>query len=203
MFFLDIGRDYLRSYPHKDYEANPAEMNQLYEDMIEEAVKDFEAFNVRGKDLTIERSADVRYQGQYHELEIKFPANDVTQKAIKQVVEEFHQLHKELFTFSLPWVPVEIINLRMTAKVKSQKIPITKIAAGTKDPSGALIRKRQCYFDGKFVESPIYDGLKLEAGNTILGNAIIEEATTTTVIPAGNVCMVDDYGNYIVVRKVQ
>jgi N-methylhydantoinase A/oxoprolinase/acetone carboxylase beta subunit len=75
--------------------------------------------------------------------------------------------------------------------------------AGTKDPLGALIRKRQCYFDGKFVESPIYDGLKLEAGNTILGNAIIEEATTTTVIPAGNVCMVDDYGNYIVVRKVQ
>jgi N-methylhydantoinase A len=202
MFFLDIGRDYLRSYLHKAYKANPAEMNRLYQDMIEEAVKDFQAFNVRGQDLVIERSADVRYQGQFHELEIKFPANDVTKKDIEQVVEEFHQLHKESFTFSLPWVPIEIINLRMTAKVKSQKIPVTKIAAGTKDPSVALIRKRRCYFDGKFVETPIYDGLKLRAGNTIPGNAIIEEATTTTVIPAGNVCTVDDYGNYVVVREV-
>jgi N-methylhydantoinase A len=203
MFFLDIGRDYLRSYLHKAYEANPAEMNRLYQDMINEAVRDFKAFNVRGKDLVIERSADVRYQGQFHELEIKFPANDITKKDIEQVMEDFHQLHKESFTFFLPWVPIEIINLRMTAKVKSQKMPIIKIAAGTKDPSMAMMRKRPCYFDGKLVETPIYDGLKLKAGNTISGNAIIEETTTTTVIPAGNVCTVDDYGNYIVVREVQ
>jgi hypothetical protein len=56
------------------------------------------------------------------------------------VVEEFHQLHKESFTFSLPWVSIEIINLRITAKVKSQKIPVTKIAAGTTiEPNGYLV----------------------------------------------------------------
>jgi N-methylhydantoinase A len=203
MFFLDIGRDYLRSYLHKAYEANPAEMNRLYQDMIDEAVRDFRAFNVRGQDLAIERSADVRYQGQFHELEIKFPSNDITKKDIEQMVQEFNQLHKESFTFYLPWVPIEIINLRITAKLKSQKIPITRIAAGTKDPSMALIKRKHCYFDGKIVETPIYDGLKLKADNTIPGNAIIEETTTTTVIPAGNVCTVDDYGNYIVVREVQ
>jgi N-methylhydantoinase A len=203
MFSLDIGRDYLRSYLHKAHEANPAEMNRLYQDMIDEAVRDFKAFNIRGKDLVIERSADVRYQGQFHELEIKFPAREITKKDIEQMVEEFNQLHKESFTFYLPWVTIEIINLRMTAKIKSQEIPITKVAAGAKDPSLALITRKHCYFDGKIVDTPIYDGLKLKAGNTIPGNAIIEEITTTTVVPAGNVCTVDDYGNYIVVREVQ
>jgi N-methylhydantoinase A len=190
MFFLDIGRDYLRSYLRKADEANPEEINKLYHDMTDEAMKDFEAFNVSHKDLTLEKSADVRYQGQYHELEIKFPESEITKKDIKQLVSEFHQLHHELFTFSLPWVPVELINLRLTAKVISQKIPITKIAAGTKDPSRALIRRRKCYF-----------GFKLKSGNIIPGNAIIEEPTTTTVIPAGKICTVDAYGNYIIVRE--
>ena len=94
-----------------------------------------------------------------------------------------------------------MINLRLTAKVKSQKIPITEIAAGTTDSSEALTRRRKCYFDNRFVETNIYDGFKLKSGNVIPGNAIIEEPTTTTVIPAGTVCTVDEYGNYIVAKK--
>jgi N-methylhydantoinase A len=169
--------------------------------MTDEAMKDFKAFNVSRKDLTLEKSADVRYQGQYHELEINFPESKITDDNIKQLVGEFHKLHNELFTFSLPWVPVELLNLRLTAKVKSQKIPINKIAAGTQDPSQALISRRKCYFDHRFVETTIYDGFKLKSGNVIPGNAIIEEPTTTTVIPAGTVCTVDEYGNYVVVPE--
>jgi N-methylhydantoinase A len=117
------------------------------------------------------------------------------------MIEEFHKLHKEVFTFSLPWVPVEIRNVRLTARIKSAKIPIRQIEPGTADPAGALLKKRPCYFDSRWVETPIYNGLQLKAGNTIEGPAIIEEPTTTTVIPAANVCKVDAYGNYLIERK--
>ncbi len=198
MFFLDIGRDYLRSYLSKADEANPEEMSRLYQDMLKEAMGDFSAFKVSRTDIVMEKSADIRYRGQYHMLEIKLPDREITKPDLEKMMAEFHQLHKELFTFSLPWVPIEITNLRLTAKVKSQKIPIEKIPAGALDSSAAMIRKRLCYLDGKFIETPIYDGLKLRAENTIPGNAIIEEPTTTTVIPAGNICTVDAYGNYII-----
>jgi N-methylhydantoinase A len=200
MFFLDIGRDYLHSHLRKTDEAEPDEINKLYHDMTNQAMDDFKAFNVSRKDLTLEKSADVRYQGQYHELEIALPEAEITKNDIKLLVSEFHKLHNDLFTFSLPWVPVELLNLRLTAKVKSRKIPINKIAIGTADPSPALINRRKCYFDNSFVETNIYDGYKLKSGNVIPGNAIIEEPTTTTVIPAGNVCTVDEFGNYIILN---
>ncbi len=91
---------------------------------------DFAAFKVSRSDVVMEKSADVRYRGQYHMLEIKLPDGEITRPDLEKMMTEFHQLHKELFTFSLPWVPIEIRNLRLTAKVKSQKIPIKKIAVG-------------------------------------------------------------------------
>jgi len=110
-------------------------------------------------------------------------------------------MHKDLFTFSLPWVPVEIQNLHLTAKIKSPRIPLKKIPLGTSSPAAALKETRLCYFDNKPLETPVYDGLKLKSGNTFPGHAIIEEPTTTTVIPSGSICFVDDYGDYIIVKK--
>ncbi len=201
MFFLDVGRDYLRSYLCKADEASPAEMNKIYEDMLEEAVRDFAAFKVTKEDIEIERSADARYRGQFHLLEIKFAEGEIVQPDLDKLIKEFHQLHKDVFTFALPWVPVEIRNLRLTARLKSSRIAIKQIEGGNTDPSAALIRQRPCYFESQWRDTPIYDGLKLRAGNEIEGPAIIEEPTTTTVIPSGNICKVDTYGNYLVERK--
>lgn len=201
MFFLDIGRDYLRSYLAKTDKVELHVINRLYQEMLAEALKDIEIFNVSLEELVLEKSVEVRYQGQYHMLEIHLPDTEITGQDIKNMEQEFHKLHKELFTFSLPWVPIEMINLRLTVKIKSQKIPIKKIATGTKDPSPALLSKRKCFFSNGFTETPVYDGLKLKAGNVITGNAIIEEPTTTTVIPAGKICSVDAYGNYIITTE--
>jgi len=201
MFFLDIGRDYLRSYLKKAIEADIKEINILFKNMLHEAIKEFEIFKVSLEDLTLERSAEVRYQGQYHMLEINLPDNDISNKDIESMVKEFHGLHKELFTFSLPWVQVEIINLRLTAKIKTKKIPVTKTEAGNHDPSEALIKHNQCYFSNQYIKTPIYNGQKLKSGNVIMGNAIIEEPTTTTVIPNGYICKVDVYGNYVVISE--
>ena len=44
----------------------------------------------------------------------------------------------------------------------------------------------------------IYNGAHLQAGNFLSGPSIIEEPTTTVVIPEGFNCRVDGYGNYII-----
>jgi N-methylhydantoinase A len=201
MFFLNIGRDYLRSYLHKVDEADPREINRLYEDMVREAALDFKGFNVGKEELIIEKSVDARYQGQYHMLEIKLKSTEISRTNMSRMITEFHQIHKELFTFSLPGIPVEVTNLHLTAKIKPPSIQVKKIAEGTASPEPALIGRRKCYFNKRMSDTPIYNGLKLKAGNVISGNAIIEEPTTTTVIPSGYVCTVDRYGNYNIVRQ--
>ena len=200
MFFLDMGRDYVRSYICPLKAASPDAINQLYQEMTTQALAEFEALKVSKQDLIVSKYAEVRYQGQYHEVEMDLNAGDVTSRDIEQLAEEFHRKHEELYTFSMPWVPIELRNLWLIAKVKSKKIEMERIAAGTKDPLKALKRKRQCYFNGGFVETPIYNGLQLKAGNIIQGHAVVEEPTSTVVIPKGFRCNIDEYGNYIIRR---
>ena len=66
------------------------------------------------------------------------------------------------------------------------------------DASPALKRKRPVFFKetGDFVETPCYDGDKLQPGNVITGPAIVEEKTTTLVVPPKAKVSVDQYGNY-------
>jgi len=201
MFTLDIGRDYVRSYIHTTTDAKPDDINSLYDDTVSEALDELTVFNVSIKYLNIRKSADIRYVGQYHEIEVDLPSGPISDKDIEKLAKEFHAKHEKIYTFSLPWVPVEMINLRLIAKIAGRKIEIKKIPEGSKDPSDALKRKRLCYFDDKFIETCIYDSQKLKAGNTIDGPAIIEVPTTTAVIPEGFQCIIDAFGSYIITRR--
>jgi len=62
---------------------------------------------------------------------------------------------------------------------------------------------RDCFFQdyNGFRATPVYDGPALMAGNTIQGPAVIEEPTTTVLIPRRFVCTVDAYGNYVLERE--
>lgn len=198
MFFLDIGRDYVRSNLARSDRAELGVINRLFKDMAEEALKDVEAFNVTMDDLILEKSAEMRYQGQYHVLEVKLPEHEITEEDLRELETRFHALHEELFTFSLPWVPMELISLRLTAKITSHKLPMKTMPLESADASKALSRLKDCHFDNQCSSTPVYDGLKLKAGNIIRGNALVQEPTATTVIPANNTLRVDAFGNYII-----
>ena len=66
------------------------------------------------------------------------------------------------------------------------------------DPSAALRRTRKAYFRelGGMVETPVYLGDALQAGNRIEAPAIIEEATTTVVVFPGSEVGVTELGSY-------
>jgi N-methylhydantoinase A len=198
MFALDIGRDYVRSFISLQDKASPDAINALYQNMVEEALADFETLNISKENVLFSKSADLRYHAQYHEIQMDLPAGEMTLKSIEQVVKDFHKKHEELYTFALPWVPVEFRNLRLIAKVDVKKNELKKIARGAKDPSRALKRTRPCFSTDKFVNTPVYDSSRLKPGNVINGPAIVEEPTTTVVIPRGFDCILDEYENYVI-----
>jgi len=65
----------------------------------------------------------------------------------------------------------------------------------------SLKRRRQCFFQGKFMDTPIHDASLVGAGETIKGHAIVETPTTTIVIPPGFICSLDKYGTYILRKE--
>jgi hypothetical protein len=78
---------------------------------------------------------------------------------------------------------------------------VGQVKAGKKGDA-TLKRRRPCFFKGKFMDTPIYDGALLSPGNSIQGHAIVEEPTSTLVIPPGFTCTIDPYGNYLLKRGV-
>ena len=61
------------------------------------------------------RSADLRYRNQGFELTVPVPDGPLSPDAVAQAVRGFHEMHKRLYTYSMEDVPVQLVNLRVTA----------------------------------------------------------------------------------------
>jgi len=202
MFAMDAGQSYARSYIARADRLDLDQVNKLFLDMKDEAVQTFQSFGIGKKeDLRITRTADMRYTGQFNEVEIALPYSTLKREDVEEIVNTFHTAHRRLYNFSVPSRPVEFHTFRI--KALSPKIPFTikDGSVGNVNVPSALKRKRSCFFSGAFVETAVYDGEKLQPKDLIQGPAIIEETTTTVVIPESFCCEVDPLRNYILRRR--
>ena len=143
----------------------------------------------------------MRYIGQFHEVEVDVDGGDFDGKSLIQASGAFGAKHNELFTFAMPWKGVELLTLRVKATTPNAPFKLPEIASGGSDASAAKKSNRQCYFGDGFVDVQVYDGSKLLADNEIPGPAIIEETTTTVVVPENYDCLVNANKNYVLTRK--
>ncbi len=117
---------------------------------------------------------------------------------MQQLIQDFHQRHEQLYTYAAPDTPVEIINLRLRALGRMDKLTLPRIndvAPGTEPP---VSQTRPVYFSGLgFVETPVIPRHDLLAGHTINGPAIVDQLDSTTVIYPDHQAHVDAYGNLL------
>ena len=201
MFAMDIGQDYARSFVGRTNNIDLDTINRVYAELEAEAQTAFKQHGVPPDKVILKRSADLRYVGQFHEVEVDMAGGKITREAVDATAAGFMRKHEELYTFAMPWKAVEILTLRLKATTPNAPFALPQVAKGDADPKPALKRRRTCRFNGRDVDTPIYDGEKVLAGNVISGPAIIEETTTTVVIPEAYVCSVDKYKNYILTRS--
>ena len=201
MFAMDLGQDFARSYVSRAANADPEAMNRLFGEMETEAREGFRKIGVANAEVQLRRTVELRYLGQFHEVEIEIQDGPVTQATIDAAVEGFSAKHEELYTFSMPWKGTEMLTLRLKATTPKAPFHLPTIKAGDDDPGVALKRTRQCRFGDSDIETPVYEGGKLLASNIITGPAIIEEPTTTVVVPESFLCTVDSFRNYVLTRR--
>jgi len=200
MFAMDVGRNYARSYITRVDRLDVARVKDLYEEMEREALTGLSELGVAADLVRFSRSADLRYVGQFHEVEVDVPLGDLTDRSIEESVENFHRRHEALYTFNMPWQAAELLTFRLRATVPKAAFELRRIGEGSEDASPALKRTRLARFDGAELEVPVYDGEALRAGNRLAGPAIIEETTTTVVVPPLYALHVDPLKNYVMRR---
>lgn len=203
MFAMDIGRNFARSHFSRAEHIDLDRVNRLFVEMEQEALESFRSMDVRPEQVVFYRTADMRYIGQFHEVEVEMAAGKLSRHELEAAVQKFNERHEELYTFKMPWKGIEFLNFRLRAVAPKAPFHLRELAPGSADASGALKRHRSCWFHGQRAETPVYDGNRLRAGNQFHGPAVIEESTTTVVIPASFACFVDRWKNYVLSRLTQ
>ena len=198
MLISDLKHDYVRTYATDIDRVDTDQVTALFAEMADTARRTLKSEAVPDEQVEIKYSADLRYIGQFNEVEVTLPeGGQLTDGSVRDLCTAFHLKHDSLYGYSMPNADVELINLRITARGKTEKPAQEKHAKSGPGPGHALLGSRNAWFDGVFVETPVYDGLKLVNGNRVPGPAIVVQPTTTIVVPPDFALLCDEYNNYL------
>ena len=125
----------------------------------------------------------MRYLGQNYELEMPIAPDALSAERVSQLWTAFHEAHKLRFGFSIPGEIIEIVNYLVTATSAGEAPALQTLpeASGTPKP----IDRRIVVFPGAQVDTPVYRRTDLDAGQTLAGPAVIEEAASVTIVNGG------------------
>ncbi|RAV31493.1 hydantoinase B/oxoprolinase family protein [Corynebacterium heidelbergense] len=148
-------------------------------------------------DVRLTRMADCRYEGQGYEVRFTVPVPHITPETLPEVIEAFHQAHEREYGHRFEVGGVELITIRVQARIESPELPAPGVGASG-SPEEALVETADVIFAGAAVPTPFYDRSRLGAGSVITGPAIIEQYDTTTVVPPEFTCEVKEDGNLVI-----
>jgi N-methylhydantoinase A len=145
--------------------------------------------------ITMQHRADMQFQGQSHLLGVSLPTSEVTINDLRAL---FAKAYWHRFQVELPELHPVLVNLH-TAVIGSRKVvPIEALdphaAAETTSASGS----RPVWFDGRWLQTTVYQREHLSTGQRLDGPAIIEQLDATTVIEPPDRARIDSCGNVIV-----
>jgi len=191
MLMSDLRHDLVQT--HFTREADTGVWLELEERLRETFAED----GVVEERLSFERSADMRYAGQEHTVNVPIPAGVLGESERGEIARRFHELHEQLYTFRQD-SPIEFVNFRLTGFGAVAK-PELRTIASNGGAASALKGSRNVDFDelGRH-ESRIFERSLLGAGAELEGPAVIEEPAASTVVFPGQQLRVDHLGNLIV-----
>lgn len=185
-----------------DQSADIGKLDTLFRDMETRGRELLAADGFAADRISLARKVEMRYQGQIHECQVDVPPGPVSADTLALLLRDFHARHEQLYTYSEPHNVVELVNLEVMASGAVDKPALAELAAGSGDPAAALDSWRAMLFDdaGLRVDTPVYDGSRLLAGDRIAGPAVIEEPTTTIVVRPGWNALLHGSGTYLLTR---
>ncbi len=153
--------------------------------------------------LKIDRSLDMRYQGQSYELNIRcfIAESEPATEVVETLVKRFHAAHEHRFGYARTDAPVEVVNLRLTATGETDKPPIASVPLADADAAEAFTVQNPVIFEGEMLLTNFYRREALRPGNRIAGPAIVTEFSATTVVPPDFSAVVDAYQNLVLSKE--
>ncbi|MFO1029258.1 MAG: hypothetical protein U1E70_29145, partial [Acetobacteraceae bacterium] len=118
---------------------------------------------------------------------------------IAHLMVAFTAAHRRLYGFAAEDEPIQLVTFRVEASAIVPKATFTAEADAGPDASAAIIGSRSLWLPetGGATDCPVYDRIKLKAGNRLRGPAIVEQMDATTIVLPGWTARVEPFRNLI------
>ncbi len=190
MMMANIIKDYSQTVMLEPQTGDQETISRLFMPLEKNGLNGLIQENVNHNGIVLEKYLDMRYRGQAYEITVPFEKN---------FIESFHRLHQKSYGYCNRERTVEIVNIRLRAKGRTQKPVLPKSTVfSERVASEALIDTRAVVFDGQKIKTDIISREKLVSGNIIEGPSLLVEYSSTTVIPPHVSGKVDEYGNILI-----
>jgi N-methylhydantoinase A len=170
-------------------------LTEKYALLAERALIEMKAEGFDAENFLLQRSVDMRYVGQSHELTVPYEERDITQI--------FHAAHAKRYGYERPHARIEIVTLRLSVVVPVTPPQLNEEAPGEADAETAVVGKKEVWFGEEMVSAALFERSKLRPGHHFDGPAVVFQYDTTTVIPPEWQVAVDSYSNLILSKSSQ
>ena len=173
---------------------------QLLADLLElqqRAGESLVADGIPSEDHEVTFQADLRYSGQAFQITVEFTGDELRDRGVARLTDEFDDEHEQLFTFKLG-DGHEILMIRAVVKAKSKAIAEMSTGQAGTALADCKLHDTRFYYEGEHHDAVIYDRNKLHAGLELAGPAIVSEMDSTTVVLPGYRARVDAVGNLLI-----
>tara|TARA_R110000787_G_scaffold170629_26_gene283381 strand:- start:8579 stop:10783 length:2205 start_codon:yes stop_codon:yes gene_type:complete len=172
--------------------------NQVVQEMKDKAHRELVSENLNPAEARFSLELDMLYGGQVNVKRTSCPvlqinSDDDAQATYDAFEKEFSEAFSPLVVNRPGGVYLDNFVLRVTVPIHKPVIP--EFPMQDADPSAARSGSRQAYWLElrESVDTPIYQFDLLQAGNELLGPAIIEAELTTVVVPPGRRFFLDKH----------
>jgi N-methylhydantoinase A/oxoprolinase/acetone carboxylase beta subunit len=201
-----IATDMVYEYAATTYQRlsklDAAALQRRFEQLEEQAAKQFEEDGIPSDRVVIERIVEARYLGQGYELRVDVASGEIDHAWVDRVRADFHDRHEREFTRRFEDSDIEIPNIRVRGIGLMPAFTTPELERGGESPDAALRHEGVAWFlvEGSLesVATRYYDRAALRAGNRLAGPAIVNQYDSTTVIPPGLTARVDRFGNIVI-----
>ena len=197
MLMADERHDLVRTYLAPLGEVDFPELLGVLKEMNEEA----QSVLKEKRDVRLQTLVDLRYVGQEFSLSVPITDEQLRSADFASIRKAFDELHERRYAHHASDEPVEMINIRLVAVGQRPRVKLPQAKVDGSAPHVAL--RRSVYLGGTDapVDCPIYDREALPAGGTIEGPALIQEYASTTVLFAGDHCVVASTGELLITLR--
>ena len=191
--------DFVRTAPQRLTAADWELINRLFQEMEAEGRRILRGAGVPDAEVTVRRSAEMRYFGQGHEVDVEIPTGILTEASLGPITALFETAYRLLYSRTPMGVPLEALNWRAVISGPSPDLTITGGLETGAATAPTAKKHRAAYFPepGGYVETPVYDRYRLDPGVRFVGPVIVEERESTTVIGPGALISVDAHRNLV------